>query len=52
MAASVPELTMRTFSMFDINLQTISASAISSSVGAPKLNPRPIISLTLRMTSG
>ncbi len=39
-AASVPELTMRTISTDGTAATTISASSISRSVGAPKLVPR------------
>ena len=52
MAASVPELTMRTISTDGTAAITISASSISSSVGAPKLVPRSSALATARVTAG
>ncbi len=39
MVASVPELTKRTNSIDGTSSTTLRANAVSSSVGAPKLNP-------------
>jgi len=52
MVASVPELTMRTISMEGTASITISASVISSSVGAPKLQPLSTAAFTAATTLG
>ena len=51
-AASVPELTMRTLSIEGTRAQTRSAISVSSTVGAPKLRPRPAASRTASTTRG
>ena len=51
-AASVPEFTMRTFSMAGISEQIFFARTVSIGVGAPKLRPIAITSLTRAMTCG
>jgi len=50
--ASVPELTRRIFSMEGKAFRIISASVTSSSVGAPKLVPRPAAFRTAAITEG
>ena len=51
-AASVPELTMRTISTAGTAATTISASSISRSVGAPKLVPRASTRVMALTTAG
>jgi hypothetical protein len=50
--ASVPELTIRTFSIEGTAATTISASSDSISVGAPKLVPRSRAAATAAFTLG
>ena len=52
MAASVPELTRRTFSTDGIASTISCASSTSPSVGAPKDVPRAAASVTAATTSG
>ncbi len=52
MAASVPELTMRTISAEGTRSTTSSARRSSASVLAPKLVPRPAALVTASITSG
>ena len=51
-AASVPELVIRSISTEGIRATTSSASSTSASVAAPKLVPRAAASLTAATTSG
>ena len=52
MVASVPELTMRSFSTAGSASRIASASSTSSRVGAPKLVPRAMAARTARSTPG
>ena len=52
MTASVPELTMRTISMFGTISTIFSAISTSSAVGAPKDRPFTMRSCTARRMSG
>jgi len=52
MAASVPELTMRTISIPGMAATTASARATSAGQGAPKLVPRAAASWMARVTAG
>ena len=51
-AASVPEFTMRIFSIDGIKSQILLAICVSISVGAPKLSPHFAASLTALTISG
>ena len=52
MQASVPELTMRTFSTDGTTSAIRAAISTSMSVGAPKLVPRPSTPASASMTAG
>ena len=52
MTASVPDETMRSFSIDGISARTSSASSVSRAVGAPKVRPWPQASRTAATTAG
>jgi hypothetical protein len=51
MVASVPLLTIRTFSIDGIQLQIVVAKSTSSGFGIPKLRPRDAASQTASVTT-